>query len=142
MCNKFLTLGFGWEHEEILRFQGRMFFLIFGKGCLYTTIMETRKRSDGDVVVLWLWCFYVVFFYLGWVRWNGYYWILAECEAKELPSARELVELLLWSWRKKNNKTSKWGMGKDWFFRGRLDFEALTKVLRNLLCNVLWKTKI
>jgi hypothetical protein len=25
MCNKFLILGFGCEHEEVLGFQGRMF---------------------------------------------------------------------------------------------------------------------
>jgi hypothetical protein len=29
-CNKFLTLGFGYEQEKVLGFQGRMFSLIFG----------------------------------------------------------------------------------------------------------------
>jgi hypothetical protein len=30
MCNKFLTLGFGCEQEEVLGFQGRTFSLVFG----------------------------------------------------------------------------------------------------------------
>jgi hypothetical protein len=61
LCNNFLTLGFGCEHEEVLGFQGRTFSLVFGWGCLHTTIMETRKKSDGDVVVfmalMFLCCF-------------------------------------------------------------------------------------
>jgi len=50
-CNNFLTLGFGCEHEEVLGFQGRTFSLVFGWERLYAMAMETRKRSDGDVVV-------------------------------------------------------------------------------------------
>jgi hypothetical protein len=30
MCNKFLTLGFGCEWEDVLRFQGRTLSLVFG----------------------------------------------------------------------------------------------------------------
>ncbi len=40
MCNKFLTLGFGHEQEEVLGFQGKTFFHVFGWGCLCTTTME------------------------------------------------------------------------------------------------------
>ncbi len=32
MCNKFLTLGFGCEHEEVLEFQGRTFSPVFQLG--------------------------------------------------------------------------------------------------------------
>jgi hypothetical protein len=51
MCNKFLTLGFGCELEKVLRFQGKRFSPIFGWGCLHMMAIETRKRSDGDMVV-------------------------------------------------------------------------------------------
>jgi hypothetical protein len=30
MCNIFLTLGFGCEQENVLVFQGKTFFLVFG----------------------------------------------------------------------------------------------------------------
>jgi hypothetical protein len=50
-CNKFLTLGFGCEEEEVLGFQGRRFFLVFGWGCLHMTAMSTRKRTDGNAVM-------------------------------------------------------------------------------------------
>ncbi len=61
------------------------------------------------------------------MSWCGYYWTLAECEARELPSDREPTKLLLWSGRKKNNKADKWGKGMHWFWvevfrEGRLDF--------------------
>jgi hypothetical protein len=61
MCNKFLTLGFGCEHGEVLGFQGRMFSHVFGWGCLRTIGIETRKRNDGDAMVfmalMFLCCF-------------------------------------------------------------------------------------
>jgi hypothetical protein len=62
-CNKFLTLRFGCEHEEVLRFQGRTCFLVFDWKCLHMTTVETRKRSDGDVMVfmalMFLCCFLI-----------------------------------------------------------------------------------
>jgi hypothetical protein len=64
-CNKILTLGFGCEQEEILGFQGRTFFLVFGWGCLRMIALETRKRNDGGAMVFMALMFYVVFFYLG-----------------------------------------------------------------------------
>jgi hypothetical protein len=39
------------------------------------------------------------------VNYNGYYWMLAECEARELPNDGESVKFLLWNGRKKNNKS-------------------------------------
>jgi hypothetical protein len=99
VVTNFLTLGF----------QRRMFSPIFGWGCLRTMAMETRKGVMEMRWCLWLWCCCVIFFYLGWVSWSGYYWILAECEARELPSNGELVELLLESWRKKNMMADKYG---------------------------------
>jgi len=51
LCNKLLTLGFGCEHEGVLGFQGRMVFPVFGWECLHTTIMETRKNTNGDTMV-------------------------------------------------------------------------------------------
>jgi len=50
-CNKFLTLGFGCEQEEVLGFQGRTFSLVFSWGCLRMMTLETRKRSDGGAMV-------------------------------------------------------------------------------------------
>ncbi len=65
MCNKFLTLGFGCEQEEVLGFQGRTFFLVFDWGCSCMTIMETRKMSDGDVMVFMALMFLCRFFLFG-----------------------------------------------------------------------------
>jgi hypothetical protein len=53
MCNKFLTLRFRHEQEEVLGFQGRMFFLVFGQGCLCMTLM---KQGKGVMEMRWsLW---------------------------------------------------------------------------------------
>jgi len=41
------------------------------------------------------------------MSWSGYYWTWAECERGELPSDREMAQILLWSGRKKNNKADK-----------------------------------
>jgi len=61
------------------------------------------------------------------MNWCEYYWTLAECEAKELPSDGESVELSLWSRRKKNNKADKWEKRMHWFWvevfrEGMVDF--------------------
>jgi hypothetical protein len=42
-----------------------MFSPIFGWGHLRTTVMETRKRSDGDVVVLMAFMFLCCFLLFG-----------------------------------------------------------------------------
>ncbi len=68
------------------------------------TIMETRKKSDGDVVVFMALVFLCVFLNLGSMSCNGYYWTLIECEAKKLPNDGELAEFSLLSKRKQNNK--------------------------------------
>jgi hypothetical protein len=134
LCNKLLTLRFGCEHEGVLRFQGKMVFPIFGWECLHTTIMETRKNINVIRWCLWLWCFSVIFLYLGWVCCCGYYWTLAECVAKELLSKEQLVEILLWNGRKKNSKVDKWQRGgwiclKERFLKeGRLHFWSLIEV--------------
>jgi len=52
---------------------------------------------------------------------------LAECEAKELPSDGESVELSLWNRRKNNSKADKWGKRMHWFWvevfrEGMVDF--------------------
>jgi hypothetical protein len=39
----------------------------------------------------------------------GYCWTLVECEARELPSNGESVEVSLWNRGKKNKKVDKWG---------------------------------
>jgi hypothetical protein len=39
------------------------------------------------------------------MNYNGYYWMLAECEARELPSDGEPAKFSLWSGKKKNNKS-------------------------------------
>ncbi len=47
--------------KGVLGFQGRTFFHVFDWECLFTTIMEIRKKSEGDVVVfmdlMFLCCF-------------------------------------------------------------------------------------
>ncbi len=73
--NKFLTFGFGCEWEEVLGFQGIMFFPIFGLGCLRTTMMETRKRNDGNVVVFMVLMFLCCFLLF---HMNGLEWILLD----------------------------------------------------------------
>ncbi len=50
-----------------------MFFLIFGWGCLHTTAMETRERSDGDAVVFMALMFLCHFLLFGM---NELEWIL------------------------------------------------------------------
>jgi len=65
MCNKFLTLGFGCEWEEVLGFQGRTFFPVFGWECLRMTAMETRKKSDGDALVFMAFMFLCLFYLFG-----------------------------------------------------------------------------
>ncbi len=51
MWNKFLTLGFGCVQEGVLGFQGKIISPVFDWECLHTTIMVTRKSTNGDAVV-------------------------------------------------------------------------------------------
>jgi len=44
---------------------------------------------------------------------------LARCEARELPSDGELVELSLWSRSKRHNKANKWKGGRFVFPVGK-----------------------
>jgi len=44
-CNKYLTLGFGCDHEEVLGFQGRMCFLVFSWECLHTTTVGDKEKE-------------------------------------------------------------------------------------------------
>jgi hypothetical protein len=71
LCNKFLTLRFRCEQEEVLGFQGRNFFPVFGWGCLCMMGMETRKNNDGNAVVfmalMFLCCF--LLFWMSELEW-------------------------------------------------------------------------
>jgi hypothetical protein len=67
----------GCEHEEVLGFQGRMFYLVSGWWCLLTTTMEIRKRSDGNVVVFMALMFLCRFYLFGMseLEWILIHWL-------------------------------------------------------------------
>ncbi len=65
----------GCEHEEVLGFQRTMFSPIFNWGCLCMMRMETRKRSDGNVVVFMAFMFLCCFLLFGM---NELEWILLD----------------------------------------------------------------
>jgi hypothetical protein len=67
-------------------------FSCFWLGCLRMTTMETRKRSDGNVMVFMAFMFLCHFFKFGMTELK---WILLD--ARELPSNGESVEFSLWS---------------------------------------------
>jgi hypothetical protein len=50
-CKRFLTLGFGCEHEGVLGFQGKNIFSYFQLGVFTHDGMERRKSTNGDAVV-------------------------------------------------------------------------------------------